>query len=36
MGLLDPERLPPDLQKQLITAYLDKLRAPAGDTATAA
>lgn len=26
MGLIDPERLPPDLQKQLITAYLDKLR----------
>jgi AcrR family transcriptional regulator len=26
MGLLDPERLPPSLQRQLIGAYLDKLR----------
>ena len=26
MGLIDPERLPPDTQKQLITGYLDKLR----------
>ncbi|MDH3441029.1 MAG: TetR family transcriptional regulator C-terminal domain-containing protein [Gammaproteobacteria bacterium] len=26
MGLIDPERLPPDFQKQLITGYLDKLR----------
>ena len=27
MGLLDPDRLPPATQKQLITAYLDRLRA---------
>ena len=27
MGLIDPERLPPHLQKQLITGYLDKIRA---------
>lgn len=26
MGLIDPERLPPGKQKQLITGYLDKLR----------
>lgn len=26
LGLLHPESLPPELQKQLITAYLDKLR----------
>ena len=26
MGLIDPDRLPPDTQKQLITGYLDKLR----------
>ncbi len=28
MGLLDPERLPPDTQKKLITRYLDRLRRP--------
>lgn len=26
IGLLDPERISPDIQKQLIAAYLDKLR----------
>ena len=26
MGLLDPERMSPDTQKELISAYLDKLR----------
>lgn len=26
MGLIDPERLPPDFQKRLITGYLEKLR----------
>jgi AcrR family transcriptional regulator len=30
MGLIDPERLPPDFQKKLITGYLDKLRAGSG------
>ena len=30
MGVLDPERLPPELQKRLISSYLDKLRRPAG------
>jgi len=26
MGLLDPERLPPELQKRMISVYLDRLR----------
>lgn len=27
MGLLDPQRLPPELQKRMIAAYLERLRA---------